>query len=1175
MTAHHPAGRFNKITSIVLLAGFFLAGAEGAEDPFAENIRKTEPLTPEQERLKFHLPPGFEIQLVAAEPEIGKPMNMAFDARGRLWITQSREYPFAAPLDKPARDKILVLSDFDATGRARKVTTFAEGLNIPIGLYPYKKGVIAFSIPNIYYFQDTDGDGKSDRQEMILGRFGFDRDVHGLTSSFRRGYDGWIYADHGYNNNTLLTAKDGSSATMNSGNTYRFRVDGSHVDHYTHGQVNPFGLMFDPLGDLWSADCHSSPVYQLLRGSYYPSFGKPDDGLGFGPNICDHLHGSTAIAGMVYDAADNFPPVFQGNTFVGNVMTCRINRDSLEEHGSTRIAKEQPDFLYSEDPWFRPVDLQLGPDGAMYVADFYNRIIGHYEVPLTHPGRDRLSGRIWRITYGGKSVEPFDLSKLDTAKLISELASPNITHRMLAMNELVDQRAGTAVGPLKKLLSGKQATTFQKIHGLWVLQRLGGLDEKLLLAAAADRDRAVRVHAMRILSETPEWKTSFEKAAVAGLKDSDPYVQRAAGDALGTHPAMSHIEPLMELRSNAAGEDVQLVHVARMALRNQLREEKNLSQLQPKALGEKRSREIAEVALGITSAAAGSFVLHHVQTYDENRDKMAAYLRHAVRFAPETEIPNLASFSRARFSEDPDFQLVLYRSVEEGAAQRGGVISQALRDWGADLAEKLLVQPAVLTWRNVPLEGGDPTNPWVLQSRRSADGDKTAEFLSSLTPGGEKFTGILKSAPFVIPAKLVFFCAGHDGRPPGPLENKNFVRLRDAKTGEILVQSAPPRNDTARKISWDLSAHAGQNGYLEIVDGNTEDAYAWLAVGRFDPQVAPLPELSPNEVDKREAAAAEIVAKLRLSKLEPNVAKVLADRQSNQESRVAAAKALAVLDLPGHLGELTNLIADASEPVELRKKTAQAMGESSNLAAKAALVEALRTAPYTLQTQFGLALATTTDGAEALLQAVAEGKAAPRLLQERSIQDRLTAAKPANLSDRLTKLTANLAPPDEARQKLIESRRVAYKAATPSATAGAAVFKQNCAICHSIDGQGALIAPQLDGIGGRGLDRVLEDVLDPSRNVDRAFRTTVLVLKDGDVQTGLFRREEGEMLVLAESTGKEVSVAKKDVKERRESETSLMPDNFSDVIPPNDFNNLMAFLLSKAVKPPAASSGSH
>ena len=122
---------------------------------------------------------------------------------------------------------------------------------------------------------------------------------------------------------------------MHSGNTYRVKIDGSHVEQFTWGRVNPFGLIFDPLGNLYSSDCETLPIYQLLRGGYYPSFGKPHDGLGFAPAMMSHKHGSTAIAGIVYYAATNFPPAFRDNIFVGNVMTCRIDRDSLDEHGST------------------------------------------------------------------------------------------------------------------------------------------------------------------------------------------------------------------------------------------------------------------------------------------------------------------------------------------------------------------------------------------------------------------------------------------------------------------------------------------------------------------------------------------------------------------------------------------------------------------------------------------------------------------------------------------------------------------------------------------------------------------------------------------------------------------------------------------------------------------------
>ena len=383
-------------------------------DPFAEGVRTTEPLAPAEQRAKFKLPPGFEIQLVAAEPDLRKPMNMAFDATGRLWVSESREYPFPAKEGAELRDSIRIFSDFGPDGKARKMEVFADKLNIPIGLYPFRTAdghwkCVAWSIPNIWLFEDTDGDGKADKREVLFGPLGWERDTHGNQASFRRGDDGWIYATHGFNNNSIIKARDGSTITLNSGNVYRFRLDGSRVEQWTSGQVNPYGLCWDDRGNLFSADCHSSPIYQLLRGGVYPSFGKPHDGLGFAPQTIQHSHGSTAICGPMMIRDTSWPTDLQGHMLIGNVMTSRLNHDLIEWHGSSSKGKELPDFLTSEDPWFRPVDLQWGPDGALYIADFYNRIIGHYEVPLTHPGRDRERGRIWRVVYRGRvGVPPAD-----------------------------------------------------------------------------------------------------------------------------------------------------------------------------------------------------------------------------------------------------------------------------------------------------------------------------------------------------------------------------------------------------------------------------------------------------------------------------------------------------------------------------------------------------------------------------------------------------------------------------------------------------------------------------------------------------------------------------------------------------------------------------------------------
>ncbi len=379
---------------------------------YGEGVRSTPWLTPAQQQAGFHLPPGFEISLFAAEPTIAKPLNMAFDDRGRLWLTQTTRYPYPAPLDHDpaavdqAADAVVVLEDRSGNGAADTCTTFADGLNIPIGVLPYGDGCLCFSIPYIWYLRDTTGDGRCDQRQRLLGPFDTTRDTHGMVNSLRDGGDGWIYACHGFNNQSTVAGSDGHAVTMHSGNTFRFRPDGSRIERVTRGQVNPFGLTQDDWGYWYSADCHSKPITQLVPGASYPSFGRSHDGLGFLPPMVDHLHGSTAISGILHIAAESPLTELRQQILSGNVMTSRINRNGVRYRGATAVGHELPDFLTSDDPWFRPVDLQLGPDHAIYVADFYNRIIGHYEVPLDHPGRDRTSGRIWKITSDNTSPPP-------------------------------------------------------------------------------------------------------------------------------------------------------------------------------------------------------------------------------------------------------------------------------------------------------------------------------------------------------------------------------------------------------------------------------------------------------------------------------------------------------------------------------------------------------------------------------------------------------------------------------------------------------------------------------------------------------------------------------------------------------------------------------------------------
>ena len=199
-------------------------------------------------------------------------------------------------------------------------------------------------------------------------------------------------------------------------------------------------------------------------------------------------------------------------------------------------------------------------------------------------------------------------------------------------------------------------------------------------------------------------------------------------------------------------------------------------------------------------------------------------------------------------------------------------------------------------------------------------------------------------------------------------------------------------------------------------------------------------------------------------------------------------------------------------------------------------------------------------------KAIEQGLASPRILQTPAAKNRLQAVNPTDWEARLARLLKGLPPADAARDQLIAGRRAAYNSSKASAAEGERVFQRACAACHQIDGQGGLVGPQLTGIGNRGLERLCEDILDPNRNVDSAFRSSLFILKDGGVESGLIRREEGATVIYADSTGKEHSLVKAQIQERRESSTSLMPDNLGETIPAEDFNNLLAYLLSKGSK---------
>ena len=1165
----HPFRTFLLATTALAL---FFAEARTEEDPFAAGVRPTPFLPATEEQARFHLPPGFKIELVASEPAIQKPLNMAFDGRGRLWITDTVEYPYAAPPDRPGRDTIKILEDTNGDGLADKITTFADGLNIPIGILPLDRGeVIVYSIPNIWLLRDTDGDDKCDERIPLLGPFGFERDTHGMNNAFRRGFDGWIYACHGFNNITNVKAADGSSVSMQSGNTYRFRFDPKNpqgttrIEQFTWGQVNPFGMTIDPYFNLFTADCHSKPITHLIRGGYYPSFGKPDDGLGFTPAMMEHLHGSTAICGISFLTGTAFPPEFRGNLISGNVMTSRVNRDNLAYRGGYIQCAEAPDFIACDDPWFRPVDIQEAADGSLYVADFYNRIIGHYEVPLPHPGRDRTSGRIWRISYRGENASAHppaapDLEKATVSDLWDAIGHPNLPYRMRASEELVTRGSKLSAEALVRMI--RDANSDEKAiavtHALWVNERQGRLSNEVLLTAMVSPSDLIRTHVQKILSERPTW-TEFEVAlANRAVADESGFVARAAADALGRHPSKEHLSALTRSYCAREQDDLLLRHNLKIAIRNTLQAPGAFAQLEQLDFPKQQRGEIVGLAAVAGVPEASAYIVHSLDTSDLPDEEWFGLFQKAARVIEPTLIDRAISLLKKRFPSDLTRRMEAVRVMRKSLSDRGVSALGSLEEWGIELAsEALSLRDDRIGWRSTFSSGARA----LANETRRCEGAEPCVMFSSL-PLGEEATCVVRSQSFVCPKTLTFWIAGHRGQPQTEGHNGCGVRLLDAETGGVIKEILAPRRDWGLRVDWDLAEFADKNVSLEIFDQDSGESYAWVAVGGFS-----VDKLNPSVYDNLHKTGSQLCEELVAKRLEPMLADRLLNTEPQWEVKLAMARAIAKIrgiSLGSTL--VRGIQLTESESVEKALLAALAQGTQENV--REALTALFRSTSYTAQTYLTNELSASTEGVEVIFDLIDKGVASARLATEPAIAQRLGVFNTEVIRERLAKLTESLPERNAELEGRVAEIREKGPRHNTNLERGRAMFTKHCAICHQVAGQGKVIGPQLDGIGGRGLARIIEDVVDPNRNVDIAFRVATIVTKEGKVLLGLPRREVGPQLVYVDPQGNEQSILLEDIEELKQTGLSLMPSNVSEIMKEDELLDLLGYLATlRAAKP--------
>ncbi|HXU78748.1 MAG TPA: PVC-type heme-binding CxxCH protein, partial [Methylomirabilota bacterium] len=540
------------------------------------------PTAPQKAAASLSAHPDFEISLVASEPLIEKVISLDWDPRGRLWVAETPEYPNGRTLhrndlaihpervdhpdqfsgekeDRPAHDRVSWLEDTNGDGVMDAKHIFYEGLELVTSLVFYKDGVIVAQAPDVLWLRDTDGDGKADRVEKLYTGFGT-TDAHAVINNLRWGMDGWIYSTIGYSAGNPKSGDGSKEFGRVTAGVIRFRPDGSALEQVASGSCNTWGLDFAPDGELFytTATCGEHflhvvmPEKVLARGNVgniRASAVLPDHQQVFPARKytrqaymqIDWVGMFTAAAGCCIYNGGAWPGEYDGSCFLSDPTVNIVHNDFPRPSGATFVAGKQPgreknEFITATDLWFRPIHTRVGPDGALYVVDFYNQAVVHNDPrgpahgarnAATRPDRDHKFGRIWRVQHKQpKSLPVWKLDVNEPANLVRMLGHPNGWVRGNAQR-LLQEKAPTAntVGLLAKAATDAASSSYARIHALWTLANLDSLSLPAKMAALNADDAIVLKNAIRIAALEPPGKprrAPAEDGVSASLEGAGP-----------------------------------------------------------------------------------------------------------------------------------------------------------------------------------------------------------------------------------------------------------------------------------------------------------------------------------------------------------------------------------------------------------------------------------------------------------------------------------------------------------------------------------------------------------------------------------------------------------------------------------------------------------------------------
>lgn len=1165
-----PAGPFRYTRAEVPL---YQPGSQGRAS------RMQEPLTPEQSVRRMVVPPGLAVELFAAEPQIVKPIDLAFDARGRLWIAETVDYPNALKPEGQGRDRIRICEDSDGDGRADRFRLFADRLSIPTSLLPYRDGVIVAQAPDMLFLRDTDGDDVADVRERLFTGFGT-ADTHAGPSNLWYGFDNWIWGTVGYSG--FRGTVGGEEHRFGQG-IFRFRPDGSRLEFLSSTTNNTWGLGFSEEGLVFGSTANGNPsvhlaipnrYYEAVHGGAAGALATIAESIRFHP-VTEQVrqvdyHGQfTAAAGHTLYTARAFPREYWNRVALVSGPTGHLlHRFLLEPSGTHFVARDRWNLLASDDEWTAPVCAEVGPDGAVWMIDWYAYIVQHNPTPkgfetgrgnaYVTPLRDKKHGRIVRIVpREGPLDRSLDLAAAAPAGLVAALGHDNLFWRQTAQRLLVERNETAALPLLLERLADRSSDGFGMnpavLHALFALDGLGlfaaGSSTSAGLAVQAGgalRDllghpaMAVRRAALSVLPASEVHREALLDAGV--LNDAEPHVRLAALLALSRMPpsrrAGSAVFEAMRRTDNqedrwipvaaaAAAAQNDAGFLAAVLASDLAREPADRGEVSDNLLPNPSFEEVSG------DQPAGWSVRHYGGQADHRLADVGHSGRHSLEIS-STEGADTSWHCTVPVERNGHYRLSAWirtESVELSGGAEGALLNVH------ELQSPTRVRTGPITastdWTRVETSfetgGRDRISINCLfggwgPARGKAWFDDLR--LERITPGG---------LPGTLGRILASINRHYAARAPVDSVVSTLALLGNASAGvatsclEGLAQGwpadrPPALGDEDRVVLLgllrELPEEARPHLLLLLEQWNVKEGFA--------------------------ADAARVVKSLRIRLSNP--------RRSVAERVTAAERLLGLEDGPDSVDRILDQISVRTDPalatdLLLLLASSRRAGTGERIVARwPGLTPASRGVAVTV-------LCRRSAWAATLLDAVDRGDvAAGAIATHQWVQ--LENHPDGGVAQQARVLRGR--PSDDNRDAVLT--RLAFAAELEGdRNNGARLYAEQCAACHLFAGQGGRVGPPLDGIGARPRSEILTEVLDPNRSVEENYRLWIVQLEDGGALAGRLAAESKTTIELLDLGGGSHVVRRAEIRSLESAGVSIMPATF-EILGPQGLADLLEYL---------------